>query len=193
MRWILGMLVLMLAGPALAEEALPSALSKRIRADPTGYLNEVSALIAGYGTGGAINRQGLDNVVALARAAARARAWQRLSAVDLDGDDMITPGEVAISAAALGAAARGRLVVAIAAADADHDGTVSAAEMHITAAMAALDGFDEAKAQQLRAILMFDGDGDGQVTLDEVRATLAARVPPKPPIPPQAPKSRKAA
>ena len=173
MRWIFGVFLGLLAAPADAG-AVPDAVAKRIVADPAAYLEGVAVLIAGYGAAGAIDRAGLDNVVALARASARAVALRRLQGADLNGDGAVTAVEIGVTKAASAAVTRGRLAVYFAKADGDGDGAVSAAELQAYAGAAALAAYDEARASQLRAVLGFDGNGDGRVTLDEVKAGVAA-------------------
>ena len=173
MRWIFGIFLSVLAVPASAG-AVPEALAKRILLDPAGYVDSVAVLIAGYGAAGAIDRAGLDNVLALGRASARAVALRRLQGADLDGDGAVAAVEIGVTEAASAAVTRGRLAVYFAKADGDGDGAVSAAELQAYAGAAALAAFDEARASQLRAVLGFDGNGDGRVTLDEVKAGVAA-------------------
>lgn len=171
LRWVV--LWFLLAWPALAQ-TVPGALAKRIAADPEGYVAEMEALIAGYGVNGAVDRPALDNAVALARASARATPLRRLQGADLDGDGGVSVAELAVTMAAASAAQRGRLAGYVARADRDGDGAVSPAELAAYAGAAALDAYDEARAARLRAVLGFDADGDGRVTLDEVRAGVAA-------------------
>ncbi len=172
MRWIFGAFLGLLAVPSVAA-AVPDALVKRIMADPASYLDGVAVLIAGFGTAGAIDRAGLDNVVALARASGRAVALRRLQGADLDGDGAVTAVEIGVTEAASAAVTRGRLAVYFAKADADGNGAVSAAELQAYAGAAALAAYDEARAGQLRAVLGFDGNADGRVTLDEVKVGVA--------------------
>ena len=168
--------VLIMCWPMLAQAVvtLPNAASKQVLADPTGYLDDFAVLITGFGKDGGIDRQGLDHLVGLTRAEARAAALRRLQGADLDGDGVIAADELAVAMAAAAAVPRGRLQVWFGHADSNGDGAVSAVELQAYANGVALDSFSTAKAGALYAVLAFDKDGDGRVTLDEARAGLAA-------------------
>lgn len=172
MRWILAVLMVWLGAAAMAAVTLPEALSKRIKGDPPAYMEEVAALIAGYGADGAIDAAGLDHVVMMARASGRARAVARIGSADLDGDGAVTAAEMAVLSAAAAAEDRGKLAVLFARADASGDGVISAVEVAAYAGAAGLSAYSEAKASQLRAVMAFDLNGDGKVTLEEVKAGL---------------------
>ncbi len=172
MKWIT--LLLLIWVPRMAPaQVLPDALTAQVQRDPAGYLEDVAVLIAGYGRNGAIDALGLQNVVAMERADARAMALRRLQGADLDGDGAIGGDELRIKAAASASAARGRLIVYFGKADLDRDTTVSAAELQAYANLVALQDFSEEKAAKLYAVLGFDQNGDAWVTLAEVRAALA--------------------
>jgi subtilisin family serine protease len=153
---------------------LPSAILAKIKRDPAGYVAELGVLIEGFGKDGAIDLTGLGNVVALARAEARALAFRRLQGADLDGDGSIDGAELAVAAAAASAVARGRLKVNFATADGDGDGRVTAGEVQTFANDVALQAFRAEKAAAVLAVLWFDGDGDGRVTRAEAEAGVAA-------------------
>ncbi|MEO8241135.1 MAG: EF-hand domain-containing protein [bacterium] len=172
MRWILSLVLVWLGTAATATVTLPDALSKRIKRDPAAYLDEVAALIAGHGAAGAIDADGLDDVVLLARASARARALARVLTADLDGDGAVTAAEVAVVSAAAAAEDRGKLAVLFVRADSDGDGVISGTEAAAFAGAAGMAAYGDVKAGQLRAVMAFDRNGDGRVTLDEVRAGL---------------------
>ena len=169
MRWFLAMLVLIVPCCAVA-----GPLARDASTDPDGYVDEVAVLIAGYGAAGAIDAAGLQNVVAMARADARAMAQRRLIGADLDGDGAVSGAEVRLTAAAASATTRGRMLVYFAKADSDGDDLVTAAELQAYAAAVALKAFSDAKAQAVYAVIGFDGDGDGLVTVDEVRQQVMA-------------------
>lgn len=157
----------------LLAQGLPPAAQKKIAADPGKFMEDVQALILGYGQDGAISAAALGNYIALERAGARAAAVRVLLAADLDGDGTVARDEVSFAAAAASARSRARLWGLFARADADADGLVIPDEVAASAAAAALKGFSEAKAQAVRALLAFDKDGDGLVTLEEVAAGVA--------------------
>jgi Ca2+-binding EF-hand superfamily protein len=174
MRYILAVLLMVGAFAADAAVTLPEALTKRIKGDPAAYLDEVAGLIAGYGADGAIDAAELDHVVTLERAGARAGAMAKLMRADLDGDGAVLAAEMAVLEAAAAAEDRGKLAVLFTRSDTDGDGTVSPTEMQAYASAAGLSAYSDAKAGQLHAVMAFDGNGDGKVTMEEVKAGLAA-------------------
>jgi Ca2+-binding EF-hand superfamily protein len=171
MRLILA-IILSILPVALWAEVVSKTVAAKIGRDAQGYIDGVSVLIEGFGTDGAIDRRGLENVVALARAEARALAFRRLQGADLDGDGAIAGHEAQVTAAAVSAVARGRLLVNFAQADDDGDGEVSVGELQAYANGVALEAFSAAKAQDVMAVLGFDGDGDGRVSVAEVTAAV---------------------
>ena len=171
MRWLLVVLLLWPLG-AFGQD-LPADLAKRVKSNPVKLLADVTELIAAYGHNGRIDRAAMDDMVALARAGARATALRRLQGADLNADGAIGGAELAVASAAASATVRGRLAVNFAAADRDGDGAVAAAELAAYAGAEALDAYDEARVSQLHALLAFDGNGDGAITLAEVSARLA--------------------
>ena len=172
MRSLALLCALALPVPGLAG-TLTQALSKAMIANPTVYLEEVTALIAGFGDGVSIDQTGLDHAVALQRAAARAVALNRLQGADLDADGSVSMAEIAVVSAAASASGRGRLAVSVMRADADGDGAVTAVELQGHAMAAGYAAFDDAKVADLRAVLKFDRNADGRVNRDEVKAGLA--------------------
>lgn len=173
MRWVLGIIFLLFATPVLAD-GVPKSVAAKVSRDAQKYIDEVTVLILGFGTAGAIDRAGLENVVAMARAEARALGFRRLQAADLNGDGAIAGPEVQVTAAAISAVSRGRLVVHFGHADRDGDGTVSVAELQTYANAVSLEAFSPDKAAGVYAVLGFDGDGDGRVTVPEVAAAVSA-------------------
>ncbi len=173
MLWILLAMLFALPFQAFAT-ALPPAVAKAVASNADKYVDGVSVLVDGFGTAGAIDRQGLQNAVALARAEARAVALRRLQGADLDGDGAIAAPELQVAAAAAAAMARGRLMLYFRQADTDGDGLVSAMELQGYAEGEALKAYGEDKAQALFAVLGFDGNGDGRVTVAEVRVAISA-------------------
>ena len=172
MQWILAVLVGIIPLMVLAD-GLPQSVTARIERDPQKYLDDLAVLIAGYGRDGAIDDAGLQNMVAMARADARALAFRRLQGADLDGDGAIAGEEMRITASALAAAARGRLVVNFGKADQDGDDRVTAAELQGYANAVAEQAFSADKAAAVMAVMALDRDGDGRVTVYEARMALA--------------------
>ena len=172
MRWVLAMIIGLWPFLMLAE-GLPQAVVVQVERNPDKYLDDLAVMIAGYGTDGAINAAALRNVVLMARAEARATALNRLQGADLDGDGAIAGPEMRVSAASASARARGQLMLNFARADADGDDLVTEVELRAFANAAAQKAFSEDKAAAVYAILGFDTDGDGLVTLPEVKAAIA--------------------
>lgn len=172
MQWILAVMLGIVPMMVLAE-AVPQALAAQVARNPDKYLDDLAVLIAGYGQNGAIDAAGLQNMVAMARADARAVAFRRLQGADLDGDGAIGGEEMRIKAAALAASARGRLIVNFGKADLDGDDQVTVAELQGYGNAAAEQAFGADKVAGVMAVLALDGDGDGRVTLAEARAALA--------------------
>ena len=173
MRAVLVWVFICLAGSAGAQ-GLSEAVLKRVQADPEPFLELAANLIHGFGGPGGIDAAGVGRFVALERAEARATALRRLAVADLDFDGRVTAEEMGVLASAASAKARGRLWALFETADADSDQVISANEAAVfgrTEAMRAFGPTDEAVA---RAVLTFDGNADGWVTLDEVKAAVAA-------------------
>lgn len=173
MRLIPIILACILPMAAQASPDLPARLLKTIQANPTAYLDSVAGLIASYGDTDGITAEEVDGSVALIRAKARTQAVTGLLTADLDGDGAVTREEVLVTEAAASATARARLEKAFVAADADGDTTVSAEELADTGARAAMAALSPARMAQIKVLMGFDVDGDGKVTLAEVRNGLA--------------------
>ena len=171
MYWILAVLLGIVPVMVLAD-GLPQAVVTQVERNPEKYLDDLAELIEGYGQNGAIDAAGLQNMVAMARAEARALGFRRLQGADLDGDGAIGGAEMRVKAAALAAASRGRLIVHFGKADLNHDDQVSVAELQDYASGVAEQAFSADKAAAVHAIMGFDGDGDGRVTLAEATVAL---------------------
>jgi len=175
-RIILTLIACLWSLPGLADIAphLPDGMLKRIKAAPERFLDSSAILIHGFGQAGSITAAGVEQAIALDRAGARAQALRRLQAVDLNTDGAVSPDELAVAAGAASATTRGRLITTHARADTDSDGTVSAVELTVHAGAEALRLVSDVDAGMARAVLACDQDGDGAVTLAEVRRALAA-------------------
>lgn len=173
MRCVLAMILAFMPVMGQAQD-LPKSVKAKINRDAQDYIDEVSVLIMGFGRDGVIDRAGLENVVSLARAEARALAYRRLQGADLDGDGAISGQEVQIAAAAASAVSRGRLLVYFGHADADGNGQVAVPEMQAYAEHVALDIVSAAKVQATMAVLALDQNGDGQVSVAEAGQAISA-------------------
>lgn len=175
MIWIVATLLLTLVGATGAwAQGLPAPLAARLAENPDSVLRQAEGIILGHGTGGAIDREGIMNMVAIDRAAARARAMAQLAAADLDADGTVTMDEARVLAATRSANSRGRLLAQAAAADADGDGFILQAELRTMAEAQALRAVSPAREARMLDLLAMDGNGDGALTLAEVQAAVAA-------------------
>lgn len=170
-RMLLLLVLAALWGLRAAAFELPAALAARAAAAPDRLLEDIAALVHGFGGERGLDRQGAAQALALARARIRQRETRRLLLADLDADGAVTAAELAVLMRAEGAAPRGRLALAHLRADADGDGTVSAAELDAAARRAAATE-TAGLAQELDGMLALDLDGDGFVTLPEARQAL---------------------
>jgi hypothetical protein len=176
------MVLMMLAGPVMAQDeavketpmpaalqGVPEALAKRLRRAPDDFVADAASLILGYGRDGAIDRDGIAQYVAVERARARAGALRRMWEADLNADGAVTRVELGVLVAAAEARYRGRMMLTHEAADGDGDGTVTAVEMLAKANVMALEQFSAADEERAMGMLFLDLNGDGILTLDEVR------------------------
>lgn len=160
--------------PALS--GLPPELAERIAARPDRWRDAALTMIHGHGTGGALTQADIDRAAALDRAFFRARALQPMMQADLDNDGAVTLDEAFARAGRLAAGPRAALMMAHATADGDGDGTASAAELRRMAEAEAASAADGADAQMTSALMAFDADSDGRLTVAEVVATHAALI-----------------
>jgi hypothetical protein len=111
--------------------------------------------------------------LALLRAKARAAAILPLLMADLDGDGVINREEVTVAEDALASAGRSRLEAVFEKADADGNAVISTAELADLGEAAAQAAISPSRMAQAKILMGFDADGDGKVTLTEVRQGLA--------------------
>ncbi len=159
-----------------AEAVLPGALArvdaglaKRLQRDADDVVTDAMTLVLGYGADGAIDRAGIETSIAVERARQRAIVLRRLIEADLDADGRVTTDEVTVIAAASEARFRGRVMMGHAAADADGDGTVTDGEARTWAQAFAMDRVSDADAARALSLMGLDLDGDGRLTLTELR------------------------
>lgn len=150
----------------------PGALLARVSDQPDRFLREAAGLILGYGRDGRIDPAGIEDAIATERANLRARDVRRLLMADLDDDLNVDGRELDVAIAAASATMRGRLMGWHMDADLDRDGTVAWAELRAFAKASSLSALDEEAAGAMRAVMVFDMDGDGFVSVPEVRQAL---------------------
>jgi hypothetical protein len=173
MHAVLVWVFICLAGAAGAQ-GLSEAVLKRVQADPEPFLDLAADLIHGFGGPEGIDDAGVGRFVALERAEVRASALRRLAVADLDFDGRVTADEQAVLAGAASAKARGRLWAMFETADGNADRVVSAEEAAAFGRAEAMRAFGPTDEAVARAVLTFDSNADGFVTLEEVKAAVAA-------------------
>jgi hypothetical protein len=155
-----------------ARADIDGPLAEAMRKDPEQFRAMAEDVIAGFGGPSGLTLAGIEDHVALERAAARASAMRRFLAMDLNNDGAVGREELAVIQRAASATSRGRLERQFAAADGDSDGRVSAAEIRAEGQAAALRALTEAEATILRALMTLDSDKDGALRMDEFRMSL---------------------
>ena len=168
------LLVLMILPGAALAQSLPEALVAMMRDDPAGFLDGMTDVVAGFGGADGLSGDELEEYLALERARARASALRQVLAMDLDNDGALTRAELAVSQRAASARQRGTLQRRFDAADRDEDGRLTPGELRADADAAGFRAMSEPQAAALRATLGFDADGDGRLTMAEVKAAIAA-------------------
>ncbi len=164
------LVMLVMLQTAWAEGVSP--LEDAMRKDPDRFRVMAEDVIAGFGGPGGLTPAGIEEHVALERAAARASAMRRLLAMDLDNDGIVTREELAVTLRAASATARGRLERQFTAADVNADTRIDSAEMRSEGQAAALRALTEAEASVLRALMTLDANQDGAVEQEELRQAL---------------------
>jgi hypothetical protein len=149
-----------------------SPLEDAMRKDPDRFRLMAEDVIAGFGGPNGLTPAGIEDHVALERAAARASAMRRLLAMDLDNDGTVTRDELAVTLRAASATARGRLERQFAAADVNVDSRIDSAEIRAEGQAAALRALTEAEASVLRALMTLDANQDGALEPQELRQAL---------------------
>lgn len=173
MRAAFTLILLWLAGPLWAG-GLSDAVLKKLSADPEPFLDLAADLIHGFGGPQGIDGAGVDRFVALERAEARGSALRQLAVADLDFDGAVKAEELAILAAAASAKMRGRLWAQFEAADRNADRVISADETKAWVSDEGMRRFTPGDEAIARAVLTFDADANGWVTLEEVKEAVAA-------------------
>ncbi|WP_299690944.1 hypothetical protein [uncultured Tateyamaria sp.] len=190
MRWFIAALSLITClmpwragfGQELSPDALAAALTartpgatlERLQGNPQAFIEEAAGLILGYGQGGALTADQIETAIAAELSRLRARELRRLLEADLDNDLNVTRAERDVQIAAASATMRGRLLIWHRAADANRDGTATWAEMRAHAQARSEAGLSARARAGMRAMLVFDLDGDGRVVLDEVLEAVDA-------------------
>ncbi len=168
MRLLLLFLGLALWAPAVLAQALSPQDKERLLKDREGFLEAAATATHWFGDPRGLNAQAVEDYVAAARAGRRADVLALLAQADLSDDGVVTLAEVERLAPGLSPTLRGKLIAAAGQADIDHDASLSAVEQLTYARAEALRLFPDQKARDLRLMLLFDGNGDGWVTYEEV-------------------------
>ncbi|MGB3317124.1 MAG: hypothetical protein WBB85_22280 [Albidovulum sp.] len=162
-------------GAALVR-ALPERVLDRIRKRPASYIEVAAEAILSFGAGGGIGMAGIEESILAERAKVWAREMERFLRADLNNDGRMTAQEVDGLIRRTYQGWRGKLKVAQGTADADGDGLISADELVAYASAAAYAAVGEDEALDRMALMAFDLDHDGQVTLAEVMDGVEALV-----------------
>jgi hypothetical protein len=133
MRWAINLVVAVflcwgLWGHPVFAADLPNAMQKVMKANPEQFIADAAKLIFGYGGPDGVDRRGIENFVAIERAAARVSAMQPLLQADLDGDGAANQAEATLLAAAAAADKRGQIMALFARADTDGNDIVTLPE-----------------------------------------------------------------
>jgi Ca2+-binding EF-hand superfamily protein len=153
-------------------QGVETPLETAIGRNPDRFEATMLDIVAGFGGPEGLTRDGIEEHVALERAAARASAMRRLMAMDLNADGDVAREELFAAQRAASAGSRGRMERQFAAADGDGDGRVSAAEIAADGKAEAMRALGEEEEALLLSILTLDADGDGALTAGELRAAV---------------------
>lgn len=153
--------------------ALSAALVSKIAADPLAYIGQTGKLIGRFGGETGLDAQGVDHLIAVTRARARAYFLGRLLVADLDGDLAVTAAERDEATAAQGKKQAEALGALCRAADQNGDGTVAGPEVTAAANRAAQKELSDSAAAELREVVKFDRNGDRAVSESELLAGVA--------------------
>ncbi len=164
------LMIVLLVQAAVADNLTP--LEDAMRQNPDRFRAMAEDVIAGFGGPSGLTPRGIEDHVALDRAAARASSMRRLLAMDLDNDGAVTRDELAVTLRAASATARGRLERQFTAADSTPDNRIDSAEIRAEGQAAALRALTEEEANVLRALMSLDADRDGALTLVELRRAM---------------------
>ncbi|WP_172977492.1 EF-hand domain-containing protein [Roseovarius sp. THAF9] len=165
----------LVATPVLAQDGVDpidviGELSRRtvrqLAHDPREFAEHAIRQVFQVAADGRLTAAALGTTEGLNRARARARILGDFLELDLDGDLQIDAAEIARIEAHGNATARQTVVSARVTLDADGDGTLSTAEI-VSAVSEKMESY-RPHDTALRDILLFDMDGDGSVTPDEI-------------------------
>jgi Ca2+-binding EF-hand superfamily protein len=137
------------------------------------FLDEAATAIARFGDPRGMDRAAIADFIAAERAGRRADVFDMLLSADLSGDGIISATEVVRVLPSLTPSARGRLTARHDLADADGDCAVSGDELTRFAQSEALRLVPEKREEDLRALMIFDGNKDGWVSYDEAKEGIA--------------------
>ena len=162
--------------PELADFAnsLPDDVLKRIKQRGVRYLPELSQWIFQISPDGIATPAAAELQRAQQKAVARAREITALLRYDLNGDGNLTDHEVQQQFPYLSVQERASLMLKILDGDDNADQTLSLEEILAIGRNTDAQLDSRANAQMLEAIMAFDYNGDGQVSLDEASAVIAA-------------------
>lgn len=168
---LIGAALLALVGKSHAED-LTAQQQQRLLQHPAAFLESAATATHWFDDPRGLNAQGVQDFVAAMRASRRADVVAMLLKADLSGDGIITENEVMRLSPGLSPTVRGKLIARAGLADGNGDGAISPEELQAYAQDEALRLFPDQKAQDLNLILLFDSDGNGWVTYEELVKAL---------------------
>ena len=157
-------------------DRLPESTMRKLRKGPDYFIEQAAGLILGYGENGRIDQHGIDLYIASRFAEVRAREIRKFLKGDLNDDLQLSELELSVQINAASARQRGRLLLDFRAADINQDGVLTFDEMRSYAQTRADAGLGQWQLADLKALMEFDTNDDGFVSLDEVVVTARALI-----------------
>lgn len=155
-------------------QLLPERILKQIVRDKDGVLRQMSNTLFQLAPDGVATVEAIRIFRLRNDAHNRSRALSQFLRFDLDGDGQIDKDEIASLSPYLPANQRSELTLAIVENDKDADGELSAQEISAAANNVVSIKNNLRRSDQFEAIMSFDLDQDGQVTLPEIAKVIAS-------------------
>lgn len=147
---------------------MPEAALSRMRHNPRGFVDEVKGLIQSYGKDQRISAAQIEVAIEAKLARLRAREMRWMLEADLNADLAVSAAERDVLVGAASASMQDRLRTWHQTADGDGNEIVSWSELQQHAAAKAELELSSQARDTMRAMVVFDLDGDGWIALGEV-------------------------